>query len=97
MLSFLVEPTIYINTTITRTLKKKVLHFNADILFNQQCLIKVLIHNYLNITTPNTFSDVKYTKSKEQRQRLNYEIKFNFIKGKYKRYSCFNCIYLFIN
>jgi len=29
-------------------------------------------------------------------QRLKYEIKFTFIKEKYKKYSCVNGIYLFI-
>ena len=65
-----------------KKLKIKVLNYNADILFNKQCLSKKFIPNYANIKVPVTSPAAQKTKkNKIQTTRLKYEIRFLYKKN----------------
>ena len=65
-----------------KSLRSKILKYNADIFFNKQCLTKRLIPNFAKIRVPNTSEAAHHTQKKANIIRIKDEIKFLYLKGR---------------
>ena len=62
-----------------KSIRSKVLKFNANIFFNKQCLAKNIIPKYANIKVPATSKAAHTTQKKVSLIRIKDEIKFLYV------------------